>query len=89
MGLRDWVSEKVGVETIRPSPSMLLQWGSETGSRRRDQGATEYVHTHGVPSMGLRDWVSEKGAAPHEAPGREAGLQWGSETGSRRRAVGR
>ncbi len=41
-----------------------LQWGSETGSRRR-LGALLDVSFRAGPSasMGLRDWVSEKGPA--------------------------
>ncbi len=35
MGLRDWVSEKATARTRPPSAPSSLQWGSETGSRRR------------------------------------------------------
>ncbi len=37
MGLRDWVSEKVVTVDPRSGSMGMLQWGSETGSRRRRQ----------------------------------------------------
>ncbi len=87
MGLRDWVSEKAARYRVQPRGSWWLQWGSETGSRRRG-----HVHRHPVAprpaSMGLRDWVSEKVNGEDFVAEAEAKLQWGSETGSRRRATG-
>ncbi len=63
-----------------------LQWGSETGSRRRcevSQVGAKGLHA----SMGLRDWVSEKASMPCTTASIVSGaLQWGSETGSRRRS---
>ncbi len=38
----------------------MLQWGSETGSRRRFR-EPRGCHPPRAASMGLRDWVSEKG----------------------------
>ncbi len=35
MGLRDWVSEKVKMLALDQVATVELQWGSETGSRRR------------------------------------------------------
>ncbi len=40
-----------------------LQWGSETGSRRRGIPGGD-LGGGAVPSMGLRDWVSEKAPYP-------------------------
>ena len=42
-------------------PQRSLQWGSETGSRRRSWGGRYRVAAKCWASMGLRDWVSEKG----------------------------
>ncbi len=44
---------------IAMAPDHLLQWGSETGSRRRLLGVQHAV-IDVFASMGLRDWVSEK-----------------------------
>ncbi len=71
---------------IVPPPPVAgsLQWGSETGSRRREAMAPEDVRRQ-VASMGLRDWVSEKGPTPRRgcAPqGASMGLRdWVSEKG--------
>ncbi len=61
MGLRDWVSEKVERKERNEKLINLLQWGSETGSRRRRAVAHGADCSGGIASMGLRDWVSEKG----------------------------
>ncbi len=47
-----------------------LQWGSETGSRRRSPALGQRPRRPRA-SMGLRDWVSEKGRWPRqlERPG--------------------
>ncbi len=73
------------------SPCVLsrakLQWGSETGSRRRP--GHDRVEVPKVPaSMGLRDWVSEKVTGAAGTGKTTVLLQWGSETGSRRRRRG-
>ncbi len=60
MGLRDWVSEKVRIAPARTSTAPWLQWGSETGSRRRTLSLLWELLLNKA-SMGLRDWVSEKG----------------------------
>ncbi len=50
-----------GRETARRAPKgNPLQWGSETGSRRRHEAGAPALQGR-RPSMGLRDWVSEKG----------------------------
>ncbi len=65
-----------------------LQWGSETGSRRRS------MHTHKNAVLSTLQWGSETGSRRRDAKRRvDAGnidleLQWGSETGSRRRGAG-
>ncbi len=57
MGLRDWVSEKErGQRRLRPS-RVPLQWGSETGSRRRFTGRISFDASplcfNGAPRLGL------------------------------------
>ncbi len=59
MGLRDWVSEKAAVQLPVETLHRQLQWGSETGSRRRADLMPRLADALAA-SMGLRDWVSEK-----------------------------
>ncbi len=86
MGLRDWVSEKAADKINAEIRAMTLQWGSETGSRRRRAAAptptAEAPAFNGAPRLGLGE--GHKGV---EIIPEDAGLQWGSETGSRRRRV--
>ncbi len=88
MGLRDWVSEKGSSAPCGTPRRPCLQWGSETGSRRRTDGACA-IHAPAIPSMGLRDWVSEKACCltafrPRGAP--SMGLRdWVSEKERKRR----
>ncbi len=79
LGLGEGYGSDGGIAVV-----ITLQWGSETGSRRRPQRG-DRERRHARASMGLRDWVSEK-VQPPKTPAMEAYLlQWGSETGSRRR----
>ncbi len=57
MGLRDWVSEK-GLSKAPPPEcqSYVLQWGSETGSRRRPRRAQR------LPKGARLQWGSETGS---------------------------
>ncbi len=62
MGLRDWVSEKELI-TMRPAADVLaLQWGSETGSRRRRVALTDPR----IDAARLQ-WGSETGSRRREA----------------------
>ncbi len=84
MGLRDWVSEKAEAFILMRASSKWLQWGSETGSRRRVM--VQWINLTPV----LLQWGSETGSRRRRRPKRSrraptARLQWGSETGSRRR----
>ncbi len=76
MGLRDWVSEKAHLAPAQGRRRRTLQWGSETGSRRREPHQ-ELVRGIGLASMGLRDWVSEKDRQPLQAHGRLARASMG------------
>ncbi len=57
MGVRDWVSEKVSDIVEAESQAMRLQWGSETGSRRRPGGfptvRCSSLCFNGAPRLGL------------------------------------
>ncbi len=83
MGLRDWVSEK-DCRAAELSRRTVLQWGSETGSRRRKEkdAPSSYpcARFNGAPRLGLGE-----GALTGSSCRPCASLQWGSETGSRRR----
>ncbi len=57
MGLRDWVSEKAGLATDNAWAALVLQWGSETGSRRR--GGTGWSRTAQTAPL---QWGSETGS---------------------------
>ncbi len=54
-------------------PQRWLQWGSETGSRRRGCDNCRSPYRSGAASMGLRDWVSEKATIPTR---RRIGWAW-------------
>ncbi len=86
MGLRDWVSEKVASIALKNERKFKLQWGSETGSRRRLPARSRWCSVP-LASMGLRDWVSEKGGhLPPARRGRGASMglrDWVSEKARR------
>ncbi len=56
MGLRDWVSEKVTSTDYALTYLPGLQWGSETGSRRRPGWVSMRT------ALGLLQWGSETGS---------------------------
>ncbi len=57
MGLRDWVSEKACYSEVAAILGTRLQWGSETGSRRRS-AAQRPIR----PGMARLQWGSETGS---------------------------
>ncbi len=65
MGLRDWVSEKVEGAEVLHRLMVSLQWGSETGSRRRPHKSSLSRPPdrgfNGAPRLGLGEG---KGRAP-------------------------
>ncbi len=68
MGLRDWVSEKAAVLVPRPAAVRgMLQWGSETGSRRR----TEPTSVATAAALRLQ-WGSETGSRRRAGPAASA-----------------
>ncbi len=73
-------------EHLDDQEEKVLQWGSETGSRRRNP-TFNTSGMDGPASMGLRDWVSEKDVMVKLHVAAPIALQWGSETGSRRRIL--
>ncbi len=67
MGLRDWVSEMVQAKPLAAVNGLLLQWGSETGSRRWLRGRPPAV------ARSLLQWGSETGSRRWQLDRRERG----------------